>query len=78
MSLFYISFFFFFDLDVFIFSTIKTIQDKKFNNTIVTYVTTMKVMTKTMTTIVTKNGQIASIALSSSPECLLKLKEVQI
>ena len=25
---------------------IKTIQDKKFNNTIVTYVTTMKVMTK--------------------------------
>ena len=36
---------------------IKTIQDKKFNNTIVTYVTTMKVMTKTIT-IVTKNGQI--------------------
>ena len=33
---------------------IKTIQDKKFNNTIVTYVTTMKVMTKTITTIVTK------------------------
>ena len=32
---------------------IKTIQDKKFNNTIVTYVTTMKVMTKTIT-IVTK------------------------
>ena len=42
----------------FLFSTIKTIQDKKFNNTIVTYVTTMKVMTKTITTIVTKNGQI--------------------
>ena len=53
---------------------IKTIQDKKFNNTIVTYVTTMKVMTKTMTTIVTKNGQIASIALSSSPGCLLNFK----
>ena len=37
-----------------LFSMIKTIQDKKFNNTIVTYVTTMKVMTKTITTIVTK------------------------
>ena len=45
-----------FNLDLF--STIKTIQDKKFNNTIVTYVTTMKVMAKTITTIVTKNGQI--------------------
>ena len=40
-----------------LFSTIKTIQNKKFNNTIVTYVPTMKVMTKTITTIVTKNGQ---------------------
>ena len=46
-------------------------------------------MTKTTTTIVTKNGQIqknvlrkglaeSSIALSSSPWCLLKLKEVQV
>ena len=41
-----------------LFSTIKTIQDKKINNTIVPYVTTIKVMTKTITTIVTKNGQI--------------------
>ena len=36
---------------------IKAVQDKKFNNTIVTYVTTIKVMTKTIT-IVTKNEQI--------------------
>ena len=36
---------------------VKTIQNKKFNNTIVTYVTTIKVMTKTIT-VVTKNGQI--------------------
>ena len=34
------------------------LQDKKFNNTIVTCVTTIKVMTKTITKIVTKNGQI--------------------
>ena len=33
-------------------------QDKKFNNTKVTYVTTIKAMTKTITIIVTKNGQI--------------------
>ena len=64
---------------------IKTIQDKIFNNTIVTYVTTMKVMTKTITTIllllknVLRKGLAeSSIALSSSPGCLLKLKEVQI
>ena len=68
---------------------IKAVQDKIFNNTIVTYVTTIKVMTKIIITIVTKNGQIlknvmrkglpeSSIALSSSPWCLLKLKEVQI
>ena len=37
---------------------IKTIQDKKINNAIVTYVTTIKVMTKTITTIVAKNGKI--------------------
>ena len=36
---------------------VKTIQNKKFNNAIVTYVTTIKVMTKTIT-VVTKNGQI--------------------
>ena len=43
---------------IYLFSTIKTIQDKKFKNTIATYVATLKVMTKTVITIVTKNGQI--------------------
>ena len=36
--------FFFHSSHLDLFSTIKTIQDKKFNNTIVTYVTTMKIM----------------------------------
>ena len=42
---------------IYLFSMVKTIQNKKFNNAIVTYVTTIKVMTKTIT-VVTKNGQI--------------------
>ena len=46
--------FFFIQFIIYLFSTTKTIQGKKFNNTIVTYVTTIKVMTKTIATIVIK------------------------